>query len=170
MNAEVAAHHSSICAFRDQHDPMAHVECIHSSSNVHAGETHACLAISQILEFEFLWSQCSGHAQGCQQLLVSACQTFRVNAGQSTDHAMRGTHLLQKLQCGHLDKRKCAHVLLHLHAQSAVVHAICRLPDGSTMDVTPAQEAGFNVRTRVHEYGGACLIFASDAVFFSNFK
>ena len=38
------------------------------------------------------------------------------------------------------------------------------------MDVTPAQEAGFNVRTRVHEYGGACLIFGPDTVYFSNFK
>ena len=38
------------------------------------------------------------------------------------------------------------------------------------MDVTPAQEAGFNVRTKVHEYGGACLIFSSDTVYFSNFK
>ncbi|KAK9833647.1 hypothetical protein WJX74_001712 [Apatococcus lobatus] len=47
---------------------------------------------------------------------------------------------------------------------------VVRLPDGSTMDVTPARQAGFNVRTRVHEYGGACLIFGTDTIYFSNFK
>ena len=31
---------------------------------------------------------------------------------------------------------------------------VCRRPDGRIVDVTPD---GFNVRTRVHEYGGARL-------------
>ena len=47
----------------------------------------------------------------------------------------------------------------------------CRALDGgTTQDVTPGQESGFNVRTRVHEYGGGEYVLANDAVFFSNFK
>ena len=39
-----------------------------------------------------------------------------------------------------------------------------------TEDVTPGKEAGFNVRTTVHEYGGGALIAGSGVVYFSNFK
>lgn len=41
-----------------------------------------------------------------------------------------------------------------------------RAPDGTTTDVTPA---GFNVRTRVHEYGGGAYLVADGLVYFSNF-
>ena len=47
--------------------------------------------------------------------------------------------------------------------RQVVVH---RSPDGRTSDVTPAP---FNVRTRVHEYGGAAYTVANGVVFFSNF-
>jgi dipeptidyl aminopeptidase/acylaminoacyl peptidase len=39
-------------------------------------------------------------------------------------------------------------------------------PDGSVADITPA---GFNVRTRVHEYGGAAWLVADATCIFSNF-
>ena len=39
-------------------------------------------------------------------------------------------------------------------------------PDGKTTDVTPS---GFNVRTRVHEYGGGAYIVTNGTVYFSNF-
>ncbi len=41
-----------------------------------------------------------------------------------------------------------------------------RRTDGTIEDVTPAP---YNVRTRVHEYGGAAYVIAGDTVFFSNF-
>ena len=41
-----------------------------------------------------------------------------------------------------------------------------RAPDGSTVDVTPPT---FNVRTRVHEYGGGAFWVADGDVYFSNF-
>lgn len=41
-----------------------------------------------------------------------------------------------------------------------------REPDGTVSDVTPA---GYNVRTRVHEYGGGAYVLDGDTVFFSNF-
>jgi dipeptidyl aminopeptidase/acylaminoacyl peptidase len=41
-----------------------------------------------------------------------------------------------------------------------------RDPDGKVSDVTPP---GFNVRTRVHEYGGGSYAVDGDRVFFSNF-
>ena len=41
-----------------------------------------------------------------------------------------------------------------------------RTPDGRTSDVTPAP---FNVRTRVHEYGGGDFAVADGTVYFSNF-
>ena len=41
----------------------------------------------------------------------------------------------------------------------------CRA-DGSTTDVVPA---GFNVRSRVHEYGGGAYVVAGDSICFSNF-
>jgi dipeptidyl aminopeptidase/acylaminoacyl peptidase len=41
-----------------------------------------------------------------------------------------------------------------------------RTPDGTTSDITPT---GFNVRTRVHEYGGGSYIVADKTVYFSNF-
>ncbi len=44
--------------------------------------------------------------------------------------------------------------------------SIRRRTDGTIEDVTPAP---YNVRTRVHEYGGAAYIIAGDTVFFSNF-
>ena len=42
-----------------------------------------------------------------------------------------------------------------------------RLEDGSIADVTPPQ---YNVRTRVHEYGGGEYLAADGKVFFSNFE
>ena len=39
-------------------------------------------------------------------------------------------------------------------------------PDGKTDDVTPKQ---FNVRTRVHEYGGGAYIVSDGTIYFSNF-
>ncbi len=42
-----------------------------------------------------------------------------------------------------------------------------RTPDGRTADMTPAD---FNVRTRVHEYGGGDFIVRRGTVYFSNFK
>jgi dipeptidyl aminopeptidase/acylaminoacyl peptidase len=42
-----------------------------------------------------------------------------------------------------------------------------RTPDGETNDVTPP---GFNVRTRVHEYGGGAYLVDGGTVYFSNFK
>ena len=41
-----------------------------------------------------------------------------------------------------------------------------RTPDGKITDITPAP---FNVRTRVHEYGGASFAVASDTIYFSHF-
>ena len=41
-----------------------------------------------------------------------------------------------------------------------------RLADGTTKDVTPHD---FNVRTRVHEYGGGAYIVHNGAIYFSNF-
>ena len=41
-----------------------------------------------------------------------------------------------------------------------------RSPDGATTDVTPPP---FNVRTRVHEYGGGAFAVAGGTVYFSNF-
>ena len=41
-----------------------------------------------------------------------------------------------------------------------------RMPDGAARDVTPAP---FNVRTRVHEYGGLCFWVADGVVWFANF-
>ena len=41
-----------------------------------------------------------------------------------------------------------------------------RRPDGSQVDVVPAD---FNVRTRVHEYGGGAYVVHKGVVFFSNF-
>jgi dipeptidyl aminopeptidase/acylaminoacyl peptidase len=42
-----------------------------------------------------------------------------------------------------------------------------RSPDGSIVDVTPA---GFNARTRVHEYGGGAFAVDAGTVWFSNFE
>jgi len=42
-----------------------------------------------------------------------------------------------------------------------------RTPDGQTCDVTPAP---FNVRTRVHEYGGGAFAVAGGSVYFSHFS
>jgi dipeptidyl aminopeptidase/acylaminoacyl peptidase len=41
-----------------------------------------------------------------------------------------------------------------------------RTPDGQTSDCTPA---GFNARTRVHEYGGGAYAVSGDTIYFSNF-
>ena len=41
-----------------------------------------------------------------------------------------------------------------------------RTPDGAINDVTPV---GFNVRTRVHEYGGGAFLAACRVVYFTNF-
>ncbi|MGB3494746.1 MAG: S9 family peptidase [Elainellaceae cyanobacterium] len=42
-----------------------------------------------------------------------------------------------------------------------------RSPDGSTTDITPSE---FNVRTRVHEYGGGAYIVHKGTIYFSNFS
>lgn len=42
-----------------------------------------------------------------------------------------------------------------------------RTPDGGTADVTPP---GFNVRTRVHEYGGGSYAVRNGTVYFSNYS
>jgi dipeptidyl aminopeptidase/acylaminoacyl peptidase len=42
-----------------------------------------------------------------------------------------------------------------------------RTADGRISDVTPS---GFNVRTRVHEYGGGAYVVANGEIFFSNFS
>src|SRR5579884_1104105 len=47
--------------------------------------------------------------------------------------------------------------------RQVIVH---RAPNGQISDVTPAS---FNVRTRVHEYGGGAFTVADGVVFFSNF-
>jgi dipeptidyl aminopeptidase/acylaminoacyl peptidase len=41
-----------------------------------------------------------------------------------------------------------------------------RRPDGTTSDVVPP---GFNVRTRVHEYGGGAYVVSDGEIYFSNF-
>jgi dipeptidyl aminopeptidase/acylaminoacyl peptidase len=43
---------------------------------------------------------------------------------------------------------------------------VCRNADGKISDVTPAP---FNVRTRVHEYGGGAFVVAEGIIYFSNF-
>jgi dipeptidyl aminopeptidase/acylaminoacyl peptidase len=43
---------------------------------------------------------------------------------------------------------------------------IRRTPDGSVTDITPHP---FNVRTRVHEYGGGSFVIADGTIYFSNF-
>jgi dipeptidyl aminopeptidase/acylaminoacyl peptidase len=45
-------------------------------------------------------------------------------------------------------------------------NVIVRLKNGQIQDVTPA---GYNVRTRVHEYGGASFLVVDSTVYFSNF-
>ena len=44
---------------------------------------------------------------------------------------------------------------------------VCRTPDGSISDMTPT---GYNVRTRVHEYGGGGFIMTGGTLYFSNFS
>ena len=41
-----------------------------------------------------------------------------------------------------------------------------RSPDGTVRDLTPA---GFNVRTRVHEYGGGAYVLDGRTLYFANF-
>lgn len=41
---------------------------------------------------------------------------------------------------------------------------------GSAHDVTPGPDSGFNVRTRVQEYGGGEYVLANGTVYFSNFQ
>ncbi|SDY15240.1 prolyl oligopeptidase family serine peptidase [Nitrosomonas sp. Nm58] len=43
---------------------------------------------------------------------------------------------------------------------------VCRSSDQQAMDLTPA---GYNVRTRVHEYGGGDYLAAGGGIYFSNF-
>jgi dipeptidyl aminopeptidase/acylaminoacyl peptidase len=43
---------------------------------------------------------------------------------------------------------------------------VCRSPDGRVADITPA---GFNARTRVHEYGGGDYAVSNGTTIFSNF-
>lgn len=51
-------------------------------------------------------------------------------------------------------------------AEGGRIVLVCRKPDGTVFDVTPA---GFNVRSRVHEYGGGAYIVRDSTVYFSNF-
>lgn len=51
-------------------------------------------------------------------------------------------------------------------AELGRVALVRRTPDGETRDVIPAP---FNVRTRVHEYGGVSYWVTEDALYFSNF-
>ncbi len=44
---------------------------------------------------------------------------------------------------------------------------VVRAADGTTRDLTPA---GFNVRTTVHEYGGASFVVWAGTIYFSNFS
>jgi dipeptidyl aminopeptidase/acylaminoacyl peptidase len=50
------------------------------------------------------------------------------------------------------------------HGRALVVHV---KEDGTARDVTPQ---GFNVRTRVHEYGGGAYTVADGVIYFSNFS
>jgi dipeptidyl aminopeptidase/acylaminoacyl peptidase len=43
---------------------------------------------------------------------------------------------------------------------------VCRRPDGEIVEVTSSE---FNVRTRVHEYGGGAYVVGDGQIFFSNF-
>jgi len=52
---------------------------------------------------------------------------------------------------------------------SAACTACSSAADGSTRDITPEPSSGFNVRTRVHEYGGGEHLVAGSKVYFSNF-
>ena len=45
-------------------------------------------------------------------------------------------------------------------------YVVVRERDGGRADITPA---GFNVRTKVHEYGGGAFLFHDGAIFFANF-
>jgi dipeptidyl aminopeptidase/acylaminoacyl peptidase len=51
-------------------------------------------------------------------------------------------------------------------AEEGRIVVVRRSPDGTVADVTPA---GFNARTRVHEYGGASFVADRGTVWFSNF-
>jgi dipeptidyl aminopeptidase/acylaminoacyl peptidase len=53
-----------------------------------------------------------------------------------------------------------------LPTEGGRVAAMRRLPDGQRETITPAP---FNVRTRVHEYGGGALAVEGNAIYFSNF-
>jgi hypothetical protein len=44
---------------------------------------------------------------------------------------------------------------------------VCAGPDGTAADITPA---GFNIRTRAHEYGGGSWVVAGGTCIFSNFS
>lgn len=44
---------------------------------------------------------------------------------------------------------------------------VCQQPDGNTVDLTPVP---FNVRTRVHEYGGGSFTVNDGVLYFSNFS
>jgi len=52
-------------------------------------------------------------------------------------------------------------------AEGGRLVVVRRAPDGHVSDVTPPP---FNVRTRVHEYGGRCFAFAKGRLYFSNFS
>jgi dipeptidyl aminopeptidase/acylaminoacyl peptidase len=54
-----------------------------------------------------------------------------------------------------------------LPAEGGRVAAMRLLPNGQRETITPA---AFNVRTRVHEYGGGALAVQDDTLFFSNFS
>lgn len=44
-----------------------------------------------------------------------------------------------------------------------------RAPDGTVADVTPGVDSGFNIRTRVHEYGGGAAWMGDQHLYFTNF-
>eukprot|EP00884_Botryococcus_braunii_P000599 jgi/Botrbrau1/1053/Bobra.0076s0019.2 len=43
-------------------------------------------------------------------------------------------------------------------------------PGGPTEDVTPGVDSGYNIRTRVHEYGGGASLVSGSYAYFANFK
>lgn len=61
------------------------------------------------------------------------------------------------------------------HAEEAGrTTVLCRTTEGRITTITPPfvdqQKPYFNIRTRVHEYGGGAFTVAGDVVYFSNFK